>query len=161
MIRKALIFLNGIFIIWAFMMVFYTLAPELSGWIMADVYLKHGLIAWIMVNTCFLVQVLATVGMIFKNRQLMNFTIPFLLFYGVGGLLVFDWSYQLAPLQVLRLIMTFTVVYFFFAALKKLQIIKLAIWIVIGTVVFVGFKVYQGEYFKANPKIAEYVIAEE
>lgn len=161
MIRRALIFLNGIFVIWAFMAVFNTLAPELSSWVMAEVYLKYGFVAWIMVNTCFLVQIVATVALIFQNRPLANFTIPFLLFYGVGGLLVFDWSYEMIPFQVLRFIMTLTVIYIFFAALKKLQIIKLAIWIAIGTIIFVGFMLYQHEYLNAHPEIRKIMLVEE
>ena len=158
--RKILIFLNGIFIVWACVVLLYVATPVFSLWVMAEVYEKYGLLAWIMVNTCFVVQIVATVALIVENRALMNVCVPFLLFYGAGGLVIFDWSVEIIPLQILHLIMTVTVIYMLMSALKKLAIIKLAMGIVIGTVIFVSFKLYQNNYFKTHPEISKYIISE-
>jgi len=157
MLRKLLIILNSVFILWMLGVLFYSVIPGMSSWIMADIYVKYGFIAWATVNTGVLIQALATLGLFVQNRPLMNFTIPFLLFYGVGGLLVFNWSPGIIPMQILRLAMTLTVIYIVFTALKQLQLIKLAIWIVIGTIVFVGVNVYQNQYFKTHPEVANYL----
>jgi hypothetical protein len=159
MLRKLLIILNSVFILWMLGVLFYSVIPGMSSWIMADIYVKYGFIAWATVNTGVLIQVLATLGLFVQNRPLMNFTIPFLLFYGVGGLLVFNWAPGIISMQILRLAMTLTVIYIIFTALKQLQLIKLAIWIVIGTIVFAGVNVYQNQYFKTHPEVASYLNA--
>jgi len=156
MVRKILIGLNGLMVVWAGFVVFYTVLPGVSCWIMPEVLQKHGFFAWAMMNTAFIAQVAATIGLITKNKPIMNFTIPYLIFYGVGGLLVFSWTSATVGFQVLNIIMTMTVIYIFMTAFKELHLIKLAAWVVIGTIVFIGFKFYQNSYFRSHPEIAAY-----
>ena len=156
MIRRVLIYLNGFIIAWAAFVVFYAAMPALSGWIMPEVLSKHGIPAWIMVNMAFMVQVVSTIALISGNRPLMNFTIPFLIFYGVGGLFIFDWSAANVGFQLLNIVMAITAIYIFLTAFRELKLIKLAVWIVAGTVAFVGFKVYQNYYLKVHPEVAVY-----
>jgi len=154
--KKILIFLNGLFIVWGCLVLIYVSTPVLSAWTMADVFAKYGLVAWLMVNTTFIVLLVSTIGIMAGNTALMNVCIPFLLFYGVGGLFIFNWSLEIIPMQLLHIMMTVTVFYMLVFSLKKLAIIKLSIGIIVGTVIFLSFKVYQNHYFRTHGEIAEY-----
>ncbi len=75
---KLLMILNGAMAVWA-SLVFL-------------VFLRLDVLSWIMLNICSPTQFATILALASQRRLLMNAAVPWLLFFGFGGLLIFSWS---------------------------------------------------------------------
>lgn len=108
-IVKLLVFLNGAMAVWA-SLVFL-------------VFLRLDPLSWIMVNTCSPSQFVTILALASRRRVLMNAAVPWLLFFGTGGLLIFSWSGYMIISQISHLIMTMTAIFISVYTAKERNII--------------------------------------
>ncbi len=136
--KRVLIILNLIFAFW-------------GGFVL--IYLKKlSFIPWIILDTTSAVQILVVVALIFGSRILMNFCIPFLLFYGTVGLFIAEWQLEMLPAHFNHALITLTIIYILFVTVKKLQLLKMAFGLLLGVLVFIGFKIFFQNRFIDAPK---------
>jgi len=138
-VRIFLIFANGICAVSAGFLFLY--------------FLNYDFTSWVIANVSSLLQLLVVFFLIFGKKTLMNVLVPFLLFYGGGGLFLFDWSSTAMPVQISHSIMVLTALYIIYLMIARWEIGKLVIGIIIGIVLFVPFRAYEIYYLKAHPKI--------
>jgi len=138
-IAKLLVILNGAMAVWASLVFLMFLRPDL--------------LSWIMLNTCSPTQFVTILALATKRRLVMNAAVPWLLFFGFGGLLVFSWSGYMLVAQVSHLIMTVTAVLILVVAVKERKFRTLATGIAIGVIALVPFRFYQDQFLSAHPEL--------
>ena len=138
-IHKILVILNGAFAAWA-MFTFLVL-------------LKLDPLSWIMLNTCSPTQFAVILALASERRVMMNATVPWLLFYGFGGLLIFGWSGYMIVAQISHLTMTATVIYVLMSTAKERRFKALVAGLVMGALALVPFRLYQDQYLMTHPEL--------
>ena len=164
-IKQILIFLYLAIVVWVAGAVLYFLSSGVSNWIQAEMASEFGMKTWLLLNPVFIILLLISLAVMADNRQIMYFCIPFLLFYGTAGLIRIDnWTLDSLPLQVMNLLMTGTVVYILFGALKRIQLIKLVIWLVIGCIGLIGLNIgsdsYREKFLEEHPEVVKSMVIE-
>jgi phosphate starvation-inducible membrane PsiE len=138
-IAKLLVTLNGAMAVWA-SLVFLG-------------FLRLDLLSWIMLNTCSPTQFVTIVALATQRRLVMNAVVPWLLFFGFGGLLIFSWSGYMIVAQISHLIMTITAVFVLVLAVKERKFKALITGIAIGVLALVPFRFYQDQFLNAHPEL--------
>jgi len=138
-VRIFLIFANGI--------------CAVSGGFLFLYFLNYNFTSWVMANVSSILQVLVVIFLIFGKKTLMNVLVPFLLFYGGGGLFLFDWSSRAMPVQISHSIMVLTALYIIYVTIARWQIGKLVVGVILGIVLFVPFRAYEIYYLKTHPNV--------
>ncbi len=138
---KLLMILNGALAVWA---TFVFLG-----------FLRLDLLSWIMLNTCSPTQFAAILALASGKRGPMNAIVPWLVFYGFGGLFVFGWTGHMIVAQISHLIMTATAVYVLVTTAKERRFRALALGIAVGMLVMIPFQIYQGLFLSAHPELLQ------
>ena len=116
-----------------------------------------GLMSWLVVNTCALAVLFFVVGFYLDRSELLAFALPWLFFYGTGGLFVFEWGAEAEVLipQVSHLVMTATVIYI------VVHILLRGSWkwglagLIVGLMAVSLFFPWQQQYQRENPEVLE------
>jgi hypothetical protein len=72
---------------------------------------KFPIVPWLFFNACFPSALIFLIGFFLKNRVIMAFSIPFLSYFGIGGLFVFSWSVEMIMAQISHIFMVFAIIY--------------------------------------------------
>ncbi|NLI98673.1 hypothetical protein GX441_08465 [bacterium] len=110
-------------------------------------------IGWIFFNACFVSSLIWIVGFIFKWRWMMMASLPFLLFFGGGGLFIFPWSGNMITAQVSHIAMMFALTYAIVDAFVTRGWKSKLIGLAGGIAVFAGFLIVQQDYAKKHPEL--------
>jgi hypothetical protein len=138
-ISKLLAILNGAMAVWA-SLVFL-------------VFLRLDLLSWIMLNACSPTQFVTILALATQRRLVMNAVVPWLLFFGFGGLLIFSWSGYMIVAQISHMIMTITAVFILVCTAKERKFRALITGIAIGVFALVPFRFYQDQFLNAHPEL--------
>jgi len=136
---KLLAILNGSMSVWA-SLVFL-------------VFLRLDVVSWIMVNTCSPAQFATVLGLASERRVLLGATVPWLLFFGFGGLFVFSWSRYMIVAQTSHIIMTVTAVFILASAAKDRRVGALLTGILIGVLALIPFRLLQDQFLSLHPEL--------
>ena len=117
------------------------------------VFLRLDLLSWIMLNTCSPTQFATILGLATRNRLLTTAAVPWLLFFGFGGLLIFSWSGYMLVAQISHTIMTITAVFILARTAKERKFTVLIIGLAIGVLALIPFRFYQDEFLNAHPEL--------
>jgi len=87
---------------------------------------------WVFLNICAPTIYLTVIALLFKNKVFMNAMVPFLIFFGTGGLFMFSWSPIMLQAQLTHILMTITAIYIALSSLdaKKKMLLGFTIGIV-------------------------------
>jgi len=83
----------------------------------------------------------------------MNAVVPWLLFFGFGGLLIFSWTGYMIVAQISHMIMTVTAVFISALAVKDRKFRDLIVGITIGLFALVPFRFCQDQFLNAHPEL--------
>jgi len=97
------------------------------------VFLKVPVYYWVFLNICAPTIYLTIVALLLENKVFMNAMIPFLIFFGTGGLFMFNWSSIMLQAQLTHILMTITAIYIVLSSLdaKRKMLVGFAIGIVV------------------------------
>lgn len=113
---------------------------------------KFPVFAWLMFNACAPSVMLYLAGFFTKRYEIMTASIPFLSFFGIGGLFVFGWTGFAIISQVGHILMTLAVIYIIATVIiEKNWKLPLAGFI-IGLIVFLAILPIQQKYVKSHPE---------
>jgi len=100
------------------------------------VFLKVPVYHWVFLNICAPIIYLTIAALSLKNEFFMNAMVPFLIYFGTGGLLIFGWSPVMLQAQFTRILMTITAIYIVLSSLHaKRKILEGFIWGIIAVLV--------------------------
>ncbi len=108
-------------------------------------------ITWLLFNICTPSVVLYLTGFFSKRREIMAAAIPFLAFFGGGGLFTFGWTGFAIISQLGHVFMTLAVIYTVIVLIRERKWKLPAIGFIIGLVVFCIFLPVQWNYIKSHP----------
>ena len=96
------------------------------------VFLKVPIYYWIFLNICAPTIYLTIAALLLKNEVFMNAMVPFLIYFGTGGLFVFSWSSIMLQAQFTHILMTITAIYIVLSSLddKKKMLVGFTIGII-------------------------------
>lgn len=114
---------------------------------------KFPVLGWVFFNSCFVASLIWLVGFIFRWRWLSMASLPFLLFFGGGGLLFFPWSGFMITAQISHVVMMLAFIHTIVDAFCTRGWKAKVFGLIGGIVVFVGFLVLQQSYTKAHPEL--------
>lgn len=89
------------------------------------VFLKVPVYYWVFLNICAPTIYLTIATLLFTNKVFMNAMIPFLIYFGTGGLFLFSWSSIMLQAQFTHILMTITAIYIVLSSLdakKKMPV---------------------------------------
>ena len=120
---------------------------------------KLDIVSWLAVNTCAVAILIFCVGFILHRGVILGFSIPFLLFYGTGGLMVFEWGWTAALLipQISHIIMTTTVIYIIIYLVVKRRWKAPLIGAIVGVALLSVLFPLQQNYQRQNPEILRHL----
>lgn len=100
------------------------------------VFLKVPVYHWVFLNICAPIIYLTIAALLLKNEFLMNAMVPFLIYFGTGGLFVFGWAPVMLQAQFTRILMTITAIYIVLSTLHaKKKILEGFIWGIIAVLI--------------------------
>ncbi len=116
-----------------------------------------GPVSWLVVNTCALTVAFFIAGYYLERSELLAFAVPWLFFYGTGGLFVFEWGIEAEMLvpQLSHLIMTATVIYIIFYILSEGSWKWGLAGLIAGIIAVSLFFPWQQNYQRENPEVLE------
>ncbi len=131
--KKTLIFLNLVCFLFNFFL-----------WI---IFYKTGFVEIIFEYTSLFIQLLVIMFLFSNNRFLTCVLLPFIFYYGVGGLITLDFSSEGIPLQITNIILSLTLVYIVLSHIIRIRIIRLIIGVTTGLFLFFIFRYFQINHF--------------
>ena len=90
----------------------------------------------------------------FGRGFLRSLLVPSLLYYGLTGLFLYSWKGMDLAGQVMHILLAVNAVYFIFAALLQIQLIRLTAGIIFGLVLFFGIRFNQIRILDRKPHLA-------
>jgi hypothetical protein len=108
--------------------------------------------AWLAFNACAPSVLLYLTGFVLKKDYVMSAALPFLLFFGTGGLFVFGWSGTSIYAQIGHISMTLAAVWIITKLLVKRKLFFPAAGFCAGIIVFVLIFPLQQGYVKSHPE---------
>lgn len=122
------------------------------------VQVRFPVLGWIFFNACFASSLIWIAGFIFRWRWMSIASLPFLLFFGGGGLLMFPWSGFMITAQISHIVMMLAFIHVIIDAFSTRGWKPKVFGLIGGIVVFVGFMFLQQSYTKANPDLWQRMI---
>ncbi len=124
------------------------------------VFLRVGVLDWLVLNVCSPSQIVAIAGLLSKKKEVVGVSIPLLLRFGVGGMLLFSWSGYMLQAQANHILMIITTVYLLYTTIKnedKKQRQKMLVGLGIGVllVLLIDFVVFPWYFANMSPRIIE------
>jgi len=116
------------------------------------VFLKVPVYYWVFLNICAPTIYLTAAALLLKNEIFMNAMVPFLIFFGTGGLFVFNWSSIMLQAQFTHILMTITAIYIMLLSLGSK---KKLIGITIGIIAVLILTLLVFPIVFSNPEVAE------
>jgi hypothetical protein len=114
---------------------------------------RFPVLGWIFFNACFVSGLIWIAGFVFKWRWMTMASLPFLLFFGGGGLFLFPWSGYMITAQVSHIAMMLAFAYAIVDAFATRGWKQKLFGLLGGIVVFAGFLVVQQNYTKRHPEL--------
>jgi hypothetical protein len=114
---------------------------------------KFPVLGWIFFNACFVASLIWLIGFIFRWRWLSTASLPFLLFFGGGGIFFFPWSGFMITAQLSHIFMMLAFIHAIIDAFVTRGWKAKVFGLVGGIVVFVGFMFLQQSYTRAHPEL--------
>jgi len=112
---------------------------------------RFSLLAWLCFNACTPSVIIFLLGFLLQSRMLMAASLPFLLYFGGGGLFVFGWQGTSLIAQVGHLLMISAVIYVI-AEITKANAWKKALYgLIAGVLAFSVIMPLQNRYVKNHP----------
>jgi len=100
------------------------------------VFLKVPVYHWVFLNICAPIIYLTIAALLLKNEFLMNAMVPFLIYFGTGGLFVFGWAPVMLQAQFTRILMTIIAIYIVLSSLHaKRKMLEGFIWGIIALLI--------------------------
>lgn len=121
-------------------------------------FLKKDWLSWIMINVIVLLLIIAIIGLFCKMHLLLNVIIPFIIFFGGGGLLTFPWVKSMMINHSISIALLFTLVYITFVRFRRLQILRLVAGAMVGVVLLAPFWLVRNNYFQKHPQYKKHAI---
>jgi len=108
---------------------------------------------WLVFNICTPSVLLFLTGFISKRTGIMSVSIPFLLFFGGGGLFLFGWAESMVFAQMCHLSMILACAYTIYVIISEKRWKNLSIGVIIGAVVLAGLFPFQQRYVTSHPEM--------
>lgn len=108
--------------------------------------------AWIAFNVCAPSVFIYLAGYVLKKNYLMSAALPFLLFFGTGGLFVFGWSGPSIYAQASHICMTLAALWIITVIFIERKIILPAAGFCSGLLIFILILPLQQTYVKSHPE---------
>ena len=119
---------------WA--LVILILLNALWSTLVSLIFLKVPVYYWFFLNICAPIIYLTVVALLLKNEFFMNAMVPFLIYFGTGGLLIFGWSPVMLQAQFTCILMTITAIYIVLSSLHaKRKMLEGFIWGIIAVLI--------------------------
>jgi hypothetical protein len=116
---------------------------------------KFPIVPWLFFNACFPSALFFLIGFFLKNKTMMSASIPFLAYFGGGGLFVFSWSGEMIMAQISHIFMVMAIVYTILEVVKTKEWKKFILGFSLGLAMFlIIFPVHQN-YIKNHPEYLE------
>jgi hypothetical protein len=112
-------------------------------------------LAWFSFNSCFFSSLIFVIGFFLKNKFIMAVAIPFLLFYGTGGLFVFSWGFDTKSMimtQYAHIVMTLAVFYIVMDFIKCKKWNSLILGISVGILIILISAPMKAKYMQSHPE---------
>lgn len=116
---------------------------------------KFPIVPWLFFNACFPSALVFLIGFFSKNKIIMSASIPFLAYFGGGGLFVFSWSGGMIMAQISHIFMVLAIVYTVLEVAKTKKWKKFILGFVLGLVVFLMILPIHQNYIKSHPGYLE------
>lgn len=116
------------------------------------VFLKVPVHYWAFLNICAPTIYLTITALFLKNKVFMNAMVPFLIFFGTGGLFVFNWSSIMLQAQFTHILMTITAIYIVLSSLDAKK--KIFAGFTIGIIAILILTLLVFPIVFSNPEIA-------
>lgn len=116
---------------------------------------KFPVVPWLFFNACFPSTAIFLIGFFLKNKSVMAFSIPFLTFYGTGGMFVFGWSGGMIMAQISHIFMTLAVVYVLIETIKAKDWKQFVGGSVFGLAAFLVILPIHQNYIRTHPEYLE------
>jgi len=111
--------------------------------------------AWFFFNICFFSTLIFLIGFFLKNKVIMTMSIPFLAYFGTGGMFVFSWHGMMIIAQIAHIFMTLAIVYAILESIKAKESRKPFFGFIIGLIIFSIFLPIHQKYIKTHPEFLE------
>jgi len=116
------------------------------------VFLRVPVYYWVFLNICAPTIYLTIAALLFKNKVFMNAMVPFLIYFGTGGLFVFNWSSIMLQAQFTHMLMTITAVYIVLSSLDAKK--KILVGFMVGIIVILILTLLVFPIVFSNPEVA-------
>lgn len=113
---------------------------------------KFPIIAWLVFNICFPSTLFFLIGFFSKNRAIMIASIPFLAYFGIGGLFVFGWTGTAIFSQIGHIFMTLAIVYAILEIIRSKEWKNAVLGFSVGLIAFFIILPIQQNYSKNHPE---------
>lgn len=114
---------------------------------------RFPVLGWIFFNACFVSSLIWIVGFIFRWRWLSMASLPFIFFFGGGGLLFFPWSGFMITAQISHVSMMLAFIHAIVDAFLTRGWRSKVLGLAGGIVVFAGFFILQQSYTRKHPEL--------
>lgn len=112
---------------------------------------------WLFFNICAPSTLVFITGYFLNKKILMTSAIPFLFFFGTGGMFVFSWQGTSIIAQINHLLMTAMIVYAIYFSIKDKKAKQGILGFAIGLIIFIIILPYQQAFIKNNPELLKKV----
>jgi len=116
------------------------------------VFLRVPVYYWVFLNICAPTIYLTIAALLFKNKVFMNAMVPFLMYFGTGGLFLFNWSSIMLQAQFTHILMTITAIYIVLSSLDDKK--KMIVGFTIGIVAILILTILVFPIVFSNPEVA-------
>jgi len=116
------------------------------------VFLRVPVYCWVFLNICAPTIYLTIAALLFKNKVFMNAMVPFLMYFGTGGLFLFNWSSIMLQAQFTHILMTITAIYIVLSSLDDKK--KMIVGFTIGIVAILILTILVFPIVFSNPEVA-------
>lgn len=112
-------------------------------------------VAWIFFNACAPSTLIFITGFILRRKAVMIAALPFLCFFGIGGMFVFGWGGTSMIAQVGHICMTLAVIYTVLLIYAEGGRRSVMIGLISGFIVFAVFAPIQQYYVRNHPELVK------
>jgi len=116
------------------------------------VFLKVPVYYWFFLNICAPTIYLTTAALLSKNKVFMNAMVPFLIYFGTGGLFLFNWSSIMLQAQFTHILMTITAIYIVLLSLDSKK--KMLVGFTVGIIAILILTILVFPIVFSNPEVA-------
>lgn len=119
------------------------------------VFLKTGIVGWLMLNTCAPSIALFVIGFALGNPVVMVAGSVLMFRYGTLGLFVFGWSGYDIPAQIGHILMTLSVIYTIVHIVRGRRWRVLGLGALLSLVILIPLMIVQTYWLNAHPEMVE------